>query len=99
MHLPTAVVLFLILPMRWVAAARLGFHIVPPHVFGALAVGPKILAGDTAGMAADALVQMKHHGNLRTNIHRSAPLATNSIPEAYARRCACRGLSRSVPSS
>ena len=31
---------------RGKARAGLGFHVVPPHVFGAFAVGPDVLAGN-----------------------------------------------------
>ena len=62
-------VLLLIFPFRREAGAGLGFDVVPPHVFRTFAVGPHVLAGDTAGVTPDALVQMKHHGDLRANLH------------------------------
>ena len=62
-------VLFLIFPLRRKTGAGLRFDIVPPHVFCALAIVPDILAGHAAGMAPNALVQVKHHGDLRTDFH------------------------------
>jgi hypothetical protein len=66
---PTAFVNFLIFPFAGISGTRLGFYIVPPHVFCSFSVGPDIFAGDGAGMAADALVKMKDHRNLRSDIH------------------------------
>jgi hypothetical protein len=64
---PAATVPMLILPCLGIAYAGLGFHIVVPDVFSPGPVGPDVLAGDAAGMAADALVQVHDHGNLSLN--------------------------------
>ena len=64
LEFPPAVIMFLVFPLRRIAGARAGLHVVPPHVFRALAVGPDILAGDRASMAAEAFVEVKHHRNL-----------------------------------
>jgi hypothetical protein len=40
---------------------RLGLDVVEPGVLHAFARGPHVLAGDRAGVAADALVQVQHH--------------------------------------
>src|ERR1019366_4397518 len=58
--LPAALVLFLVFPSRGKPGAGLGLDIVPPHVLGALAVRPDVLAGKAARMATDALVQVEH---------------------------------------
>jgi hypothetical protein len=57
---PTAFVLFLVFPLGRVTGSRFGFHIVPPHVLGTLAVGPEVLAGDAASMAADTFIKVKN---------------------------------------
>jgi hypothetical protein len=49
------------IPLARVADAGAGFDVVPVHVFGAVAVGPQLLAGDRAGVAAEALVEVHHH--------------------------------------
>src|SRR3970282_2607726 len=67
--LPAALVALLVLPERRVAGARLGLDVVPPHVLGALAVGPDVLAGERARVAADALVEVEHHRHLRADVH------------------------------
>jgi len=59
--LKTAFILFLVFPARGVARTGLGLHIIPPHVLGAFAVGPDVLAGDAARVAANALIEMKNH--------------------------------------
>ena len=68
-RLPAALVLLLVFPRGGIAGARLGLDVVPPHVLGALAVGPDVLAGDAAGVAADALVEVEHHRDLRADVH------------------------------
>jgi hypothetical protein len=72
-HLPTAFVKFLIFPLLRISNPRLRFHIVKPDVFSACAVGPDVLAGNAARMAAETLVQIQNHGNLRFNLHTSPP--------------------------
>ena len=62
--LPPAVVVVLVLPTGWVAGAGPGLDVVPPHVLGALAVGPQVLAGDRTGVAPDALVEVEQHAHL-----------------------------------
>ncbi|MNN38777.1 hypothetical protein D3C81_1527890 [compost metagenome] len=71
--LPAAVPLALVLPFLGVADARLGLDVVEPGVLHAVAAGPDVLAGHGAGMAADALVEVQHHGHLGADLHRGAP--------------------------
>ncbi len=59
--LPAALPQVLVFPLLRITDAWLGLDIVPPHVFGALAVRPYILAGDRAGVAANALLQIESH--------------------------------------
>src|SRR3546814_15111073 len=56
-------------PFLGIADARLGLDVVEPGVLHALARGPHVLAGDRTGMAAAALVQVHHHGDLRAHFH------------------------------
>ena len=70
--LPAAAIVFLILPPGWIAGTRSGFDVVPPHVLGALAVGPQVLARDAARMAADALVEVEQHAHMGSDIHDSS---------------------------
>ena len=72
---PAAVPLGLIFPLARVADARLGFHVVEPGVFHPFPRGPNVLAGDRTGMAADALVQVQHHADLRADFHWPTPSA------------------------
>src|SRR5262249_51997627 len=76
---PAAAVFGLVLPTCRVSGTRLGLHVVPVHVLGALAVGPDVLARDRAGVAADALVQVKDHRNLRSEFHLSPPSSYSFI--------------------
>ena len=48
-------------PLARIAETRTGLHVVPIHVAGPVAVGPKLLAGDGAGLASQAFVQVHHH--------------------------------------
>ena len=66
---PAALPLALVLPFLGIADAGLGFHVVEPGVLDAVAAGPDVLAGDRAGMAADALVQVQHHADLGAYPH------------------------------
>ncbi len=75
---PAAVPLVLVLPFLGVADARLGFHVVEPGVLDALARGPDVLAGDRAGVAADALVQVQHHRDLCTDLHHTTSLLADA---------------------
>src|SRR6185312_1277931 len=68
---PAAVPALLVLPFPGVADTGLGLDIVEPDVLHALARGPDVLAGHRAGMAADALVEVHHHGDLGADLHRN----------------------------
>ena len=76
---PTAVPLFLVFPFFGITDAGFGLDVVEPGVLHAFARGPHVLAGDRAGVAADALVQVQDHRNLGTYFHhttsRAAPVA------------------------
>ena len=69
LQLPAAAVVLLVFPLGRIAGAGPGLDIVPPHVLGALAVGPQVLAGDRAGVAADAFVQVEEHAHMSANVH------------------------------
>src|SRR5699024_6215832 len=69
---PAALPLLLVLVAARVALAGPGLDIVEPHVFGALAVRPRLFARDRARVAADALVEVHHHRHLRHDSHRRA---------------------------
>src|SRR5215217_6245733 len=66
---PAASPRFLIFITTGVTLAGPGFHIVEPHVLGAGAIGPGLLAGYRAGVAADALVKVHHHAHLSHDTH------------------------------
>ena len=70
--LPAALPALLVFPILGIADARLGFDIVEPCVFHPFAAGPDVLAGNAAGMAPDALVEIQHHRDLSTNFHSAA---------------------------
>ncbi|MOA22270.1 hypothetical protein D3C78_1428170 [compost metagenome] len=70
---PAALPLVLVFPLFRVTDPRLGFDVVEPGVFHAFTAGPDVLAGDRAGVATDAFVQVQDHANLRTNFHDSTP--------------------------
>ena len=72
--LPAAAPALLVLPILGIADAWLGLDIVEPGIFHALAGGPHILAGDRAGVAADAFVEVHHHRDLRTDLHETVSL-------------------------
>ncbi|MEE1540799.1 MAG: hypothetical protein V1243_06870, partial [Arenicellales bacterium] len=59
--LPSAFPQILIFPLLRVADAWLGLYIVPPHVFGTFPVGPYILAGNRACIAANTFLQVERH--------------------------------------
>ena len=67
--LPAALPFLLVLVLPGVAETRTGLHVVEPHVLGAGAVGPRLFAGDRAGVAADALVEVHHHRHLGHDSH------------------------------
>src|SRR5215475_4617608 len=75
--LPAAAPALLILPVLRVADAGLGLDVVEPRVFHAETRGPDVLAGDRAGVAADALVEIHHHRDLRADLHDAA---SSTIP-------------------
>jgi hypothetical protein len=77
---PAAFPPLLVLPVLWIADTGLGLDIVEPDVFDAFAVGPDVLAGDRAGMTADALVEVEDHGDLGTNLHFAISLAAARAP-------------------
>ncbi len=52
-----------------IALAGAGLDVVEPHVFDTGPVGPGLFAGDRAGVATDALVQVHHHRQLRHDAH------------------------------
>jgi hypothetical protein len=54
-------IFFLVFPLGWETHTGFCFHIVPPHVLRALAIGPDVFAGDTARVTANALVEMEYH--------------------------------------
>ena len=68
-QLPAALPLLLVLPRLRVADAGLGLDVVEPHVLRALAIRPHGLAGDRAGVAPDALVEVHHHPDLGHDAH------------------------------
>ncbi|CDZ88744.1 conserved hypothetical protein [Rhodococcus ruber] len=66
---PSAPPAFLVLVGARVSLAGAGLDVVEPHVLGAGSVGPGLLTGDRAGMAADALVEVHHHRHLGHHLH------------------------------
>src|SRR5699024_10639006 len=66
---PPPLPLVLVLVPAWVAEARSGLDVVEPDVLGTGRVGPRLLAGDRAGVAADALVEVHHHRHLGHDAH------------------------------
>ena len=68
-ELPAAVPARLVGPLARIALARAGLDVVEPDVLGAGPVGPHLLAGHRAGVAADALVEVHHHRDLRLDVH------------------------------
>ena len=89
---PAAAQALLVLPPGRVAGAGPRLDVVPPHVLGALAVGPQVLAGDRAGVAADALVEVEQHADLGLDVHRWSPVPAR-IPASRSggRRRRCPG--------
>ena len=66
---PAAVPLLLVLIAPRVADAGLGLDVVEVHVLGAGPVRPHLLAGHRAGVAADALIEVHHHRDVRHHPH------------------------------
>jgi hypothetical protein len=54
----------LIFPFTGITGSWFCLDIIPPHIFRPFSVGPGIFARDRTGMAANALVKMKYHGDL-----------------------------------
>ena len=75
---PSAVPLVLVLPFPGITDAGLGLDIVEPGVFHAFAVGPHVLAGHRTGVAADALVEIEHHSDLRADFHQTISSASGA---------------------
>ncbi len=69
LELPAALPPLLVLVAARIALAGAGLHVVEPHVLGARPVGPGLFAGDRAGVAADALVEVHDHRDLRHDPH------------------------------
>jgi hypothetical protein len=61
---PSSLPEILVFPPLRISDTRFGFHIVPPHVLGAFPVRPYVLAGDSTGVAANALFQVEGHAQL-----------------------------------
>src|SRR5699024_11469162 len=70
---PYALRLHMVLEASGVPLAGAGLHVVEPHVRGAVPVGPCLLAGHRAGVAADALVEVHHHRHLGHDSHDGTP--------------------------
>ena len=79
---PAAVPPLLVLVPARVPDARLGLDVVEVDVLGARPVGPDLLARHRAGVAADALVEVHHHRDLRHDPHQ--------LPAAFRRVTAAR---------
>ena len=74
-QLPAALPFLLVFPALRVADTRLRLDVVEPGVLDAAPVRPHVLAGDRAGVAADALVEVHHHRDLRPHLHQYVDLA------------------------
>src|SRR5690606_26726028 len=90
-ELPAAAPLLLVLVAAGVALSGTGLDVVEPHVLDAGAVGPRLFAGDRAGVAADALVEVHHHRHLGHDAHVSTPPPGSSGAGSRSpRRAGCR---------
>ena len=67
---PAAAPALLVLPAARVPLAGSGLDVVEPHVLDAGPVGPGLFAGDRAGVAPDALVEVHDHRGLGHDAHR-----------------------------
>src|SRR3546814_11885158 len=76
---PAALPFVLVLPVLGIADTGLALDVVPPVVLGPFAGGPDLLAGDRTGVAADALVEVHHHRDLRANLHAFTPSSSRSM--------------------
>jgi hypothetical protein len=86
-ELPPSVPLFLVLPALRIAESRLGLDVVEPHVLGAGPIGPDLLAGDRAGVAADALVEVHHHSDLCLDLHSNLTSLSRLRSTVTSSRC------------
>ena len=68
-QLPATLPDFLVFPLLRVTDAGLGFDVVEPGVFHALAVGPDVFTRHGAGVTANALVEVEDKGELCANFH------------------------------
>jgi hypothetical protein len=68
-QLPAALPLLLVLVATRIPLSRAGLHVVEPHILGASPIGPRLLTGHRAGVAADALVEVHHHRHLGHHAH------------------------------
>ena len=68
-ELPAALPARLVGPGARVSLARVRLDVVEPDVLGAGPVRPDLLAGDRAGVAADALVEVHDHRDLGADAH------------------------------
>src|SRR5690606_19184054 len=72
---PASLPLLLVLPLLRITDAGLRLHVVEPRVFHPFTRGPYVLAGDGAGVTPDALIEVQHHRDLCTDLHRPPPSA------------------------
>src|SRR5690606_1659401 len=92
---PAAIPAPLVLPFLGITDTGLGLYVVEPRVFHTLAVGPHVLAGDRAGVAPNALVEVQHHADLRTDLHSAASLASSAGRSSQSTLCSCRTMTNS----
>src|SRR6185312_13966864 len=69
----------LVFPVLRVTDAGLRFDVVEPGVFHARPARPYVLAGDAAGVTADAFVEVQYHADLCAYFHDLAPWDRRSI--------------------
>jgi hypothetical protein len=84
--LPAAAPAGLVLPVLRIPDAGLRLDVVPPRVLHAAARRPHVLARDRARVAADALVEVHHHRDLRADFHAFllAPRLAGAVRQADA---------------
>src|SRR5690242_4606529 len=88
---PPAAPLLLILVAPWVPEAGLGLHVVEPDVLDARPVGPDLLAGHAAGVAADALVKVHDHADLSFDAHQYTTSVVRLRMVVTSSRCEAAG--------